>query len=119
MLYLFMNQRDKAALQKIIRYCNDIYKLIERFGDDYRIYEADFAYQYACSMCIIQIGELTTQLSEELRAASPEVPWQLIKGMRNLFAHDYARIDHEIVWETLKNSIPVLEKQCDDILGKE
>lgn len=38
---------------------------------------------------------------------------------RNLFAHDYARIDHEIVWETLKNSIPVLEKQCDDILGKE
>ena len=111
-----MNQKDRLILQKIGQYCSDIGKLIERFGDDYKIYESDFAFQYACSMCIIQIGELTAQLSEEMKETYSDVPWQQIKSMRNLFAHDYARVDHEIVWETLKSSIPELGKECGDIL---
>lgn len=111
-----MNQKDRLILQKIKQYCNDVEKLIARFGDGYKIYESDFAYQYACSMCIIQIGELTAQLSEEIKATYQDVPWQQIKSMRNLFAHDYARVDHEIVWETLKDNIPELEKKCGDIL---
>lgn len=113
-----MNPKDRILIQKIKQYCNDISRLRERFGDDYKFYESDFAYQYACSMCIIQIGELTGQLSEEIKTAVPEVQWQLIKGMRNLFAHDYARVDHEIVWETLRHNIPELEKKCEDILKR-
>lgn len=58
-----MNRKDKIVLQKIIQYCDDVEKLIRRFGDDFIVYESDFAYQYACCMCIIQIGELVTQLS--------------------------------------------------------
>ena len=114
-----MNPKDRLILQKIRQYCIDIRRLIERFGDDYKIYESDFAFQYACSMCIIQIGELTAQLSEEMKVTYPKVPWQQIKSMRNLFAHDYARVDHEIVWETLKDNIPELEKKCRDILDSQ
>ena len=112
-----MIQKDRTIIQKIRQYCNDIEALIERFGDDYTIYESDFAYQYACSMCIIQIGELTGQLSEEIKNASPDVPWNLIKGMRNLFAHDYSHVDNEIVWETLKSNIPELKRKCEEILS--
>lgn len=110
-----MSQKDKITIQKILQYCKDIEDLINRFGDSIQSYESDLAYQYACSMCIIQIGELVGQLSEELKAERQEVPWKLIKNMRNLFAHDYARVDNEIVWDTLKNSIPNLKEMCEKI----
>ncbi|MCM1233909.1 MAG: DUF86 domain-containing protein, partial [Ruminococcus flavefaciens] len=70
-------------------------------------------------MCIIQIGELVGQLSDELKNKRQEVPWKLIKNMRNLFAHDYARVDNEIVWDTLKNNIPDLKAKCEKILIEE
>lgn len=113
-----MNQKDKIIIQKILQYCKDIGELINRFGDDIQVYESDLAYQYACSMCIIQIGELTGQLSDELKNKRCEIPWKLIKNMRNLFAHDYTRVDNEIVWDTLKNNIPDLKEKCDKILNE-
>ena len=111
-----MNKRDKIILQKILQYCDDIEKLEYRFGNEYESYETDFAYQYAASMCIIQIGELTAQLSDEFKNNFSNVPWRLIKDMRNLFAHDYARVDNEIVWNTLQSNIPELEKECEKII---
>ena len=113
-----MSQKDKIIIQKILQYCKDIGEMINRFGDDIQVYVSDFAYQYACSMCIIQIGELVGQLSDELKNERQEVPWKLIKDMRNIFAHDYARVDNEIVWDTLKNNIPDLKQKCEKILGE-
>ena len=113
-----MSQKDKIIIQKILQYCKDIGEMINRFGDDIQVYESDFAYQYACSMCIIQIGELVGQLSEELKNERQEVPWRLIKDMRNIFTHDYARVDNEIVWDTLKNNIPDLRDLCKKIMDE-
>lgn len=48
-----MSQRDQIIIQKILQYCKDIDEMINRFGDDIKIYELDLAYQYACGMCII------------------------------------------------------------------
>ena len=113
-----MSQKDKIIIQKIVQYCKDIAEMINRFGDDIQIYKSDMAYQYACSMCVIQIGELVGQLSDELKNERQEVPWRLIKNMRNLFAHDYARVDNEIVWDTLKDNIPELQEKCEKILDE-
>ena len=114
-----MSQRDKIIIQKILQYCKDIGEIINRFGDDIHVYISDLAYQYACSMCIIQIGELAGQLSDELKNARHEVPWKLIKDMRNIFAHDYARGDNEIVGDTLTKSIPDLQEKCEKILEED
>ena len=69
-------------------------------------------------MCIIQIGELAGQLSDDFKSERREVPWRLIKDMRNIFAHDYSRVDNEIVWDTLKRSIPDLQDKCEKILAE-
>ena len=114
-----MSQRDKIIIQKILQYCKDVDAMVNRFGDDIQIYVSDLAYQYACSMCIIQIGELVGQLSDDLKNKRQAVPWKLIKDMRNIFAHDYARVDNEIVWDTLKNNIPDLKEKCKSILGED
>ena len=54
------------------------------------------------------VGEAASRLSDGFQDQHPEVPWRAIRGMRNLVAHDYGRIDHRIVWNTLKTDFPEL-----------
>ena len=67
-------------------------------------------------MCIIQIGELVGRLSDEFIEEHNDVPWHAIKAMRNLHAHDYERVDLEIVWDTLTNEIPELKETIEKML---
>jgi uncharacterized protein with HEPN domain len=52
------------------------------------------------------IGEATAHLSEETRAVIPELPFRKMRGMRNIVAHDYARVDVGIVWEVATIHLP-------------
>ena len=67
-------------------------------------------------MCIIQIGELTGQLSDEIRMAHPEIPWRIIKDTRNFYVHAYGSVDIPSVWETLQSDIPQLKNACEEML---
>ena len=47
----------------------------------------------AVAMCLMQIGELAGNLSDEFKDSHKEIPWRAIRGMRNVVAHEYANID--------------------------
>jgi len=113
-----MPKYDKriSILEKIIRYCGQIDKTTERFGKTYEIFYEDFDYQNACAMCIFQIGELASRLPEDFRAKYDQIPWKLIRGMRNMFAHEYEKMDIEELWETIKTDIPTLKAYCEEAL---
>jgi uncharacterized protein with HEPN domain len=55
----------------------------------------------------------------EIRLYSPESPWRLMGDLRNIVAHEYFRVDSEIVWDTLKNNLPELVDPLRHILEKE
>ena len=38
-----------------------------------------------------------------------------MRGMRNLFAHEYESVDKKLLWETLTKDIPVLYEQLQKI----
>ena len=111
------SDRNNAALAKMIRYCEEIELLLERFNRDYDCYTKDISFQYSCNMCIIQIGELVGRLSEDFIENHGSVPWHAIKAMRNLHAHDYENIDLEIVWNSLTEEIPSLKTELEEILN--
>ena len=67
-------------------------------------------------MCIVQVGELVSQLSDETKAQNKAIPWRIIKDTRNFYVHAYGAIDIPSVWDTLENDIPVLKTACEDIL---
>ena len=113
-----MNDRDREVIIKMIKYCHDISFLMEKYQSDFQTYKSDISFQYACNMCIIQIGELVSRLSDEFLELHSQIPWHAIKGMRNLHAHDYDRVDLSIVWNTLKEDVPELLKQLEEILGE-
>ena len=105
-----MKSEDKQILDRIIRYCNDVESLLTEYKNDFEIYKKKIAFQYSCNMCIIQIGELVGRLSDDFLSKHNEIPWYAIKAMRNLHAHDYDRVDLEIVWNTLTKDIPELKE---------
>ena len=105
-----MKNEDRSVLERIVKYCNDIESLLVEYGNSYEQYKNRISFQYSCNMCIIQIGELVGRLSDDFIEGHSEVPWYAIKAMRNLHAHDYERVDLEIVWNTLTEEIPDLKE---------
>lgn len=113
-----MKDKDREVVQKMIKYCCDIGFLMEKYQSDFQTYKTDISFQYACNMCIIQIGELVSRFSEEFFNMHQQIPWHAIKSMRNLHAHDYDRVDLSIVWNTLTEDIPDLLNQLECMLGE-
>ncbi len=65
----------------------------------------------AVIMKLLVIGELAAKVLEEdasFAQANPNVPWLKMKGMRNRMAHGYFELDHEVVWDTVRNAVPEL-----------
>ena len=112
-----MNKGDWQRLLHIRVYCEDIEKFINRFGKDFEVFINDRAYFNAVSMCVLQIGELANGLSEEFREETKnDMPWGMIRGMRNWLTHAYAETDESIIWETAVNDIPQLLEFCNRLL---
>lgn len=53
------------------------------------------------------MGEAIKRLSGEFRQ-HPEVPWDDVAGMRDIIAHQYDRLDLNIVWQVIQRNIPEL-----------
>jgi uncharacterized protein with HEPN domain len=86
-----------------------------RFGDDENIFIADEDYKNSICMNLMQIGELTTLLSDDFRNSTKNVVnWQKIKGLRNIFAHEYPKVDYSLIWDTIKVHIPALVRFCEE-----
>ena len=107
-----ISKRDYSILQHIIEYCDDIAEMVERFGNDIGAFESDKAYRNSCAMCILQIGELGGQLTQEFRMQHNQIPWNEIKAMRNIMAHAYGSISMQATWETICRDIPDLKEFC-------
>jgi uncharacterized protein with HEPN domain len=62
------------------------------------------------------IGEAARKISTKTREAYKEIDWGNITGMRDKLIHDYTGVDLEIVWKTVKEDVPELKKQIEDLL---
>ena len=54
------------------------------------------------------IGEAARRVSDGFRVAHAEIPWRQVIGQRNILAHEYGQIDHELLFRTASEDIPVL-----------
>jgi uncharacterized protein with HEPN domain len=110
-------RRDKAYLQDILDAIADIDKFLEKATEEefYRNKEK----QYAVLRALEIIGEATKTLSKEIRAKYRTVPWKDIAGMRDKLIHMYFGVKVDLVWETVKNKLPELKRQIEDMLKED
>jgi uncharacterized protein with HEPN domain len=61
------------------------------------------------------IGEASKKISIDTKQIYFEISWKEIAGMRDKLIHDYLGVDVEVVWRTIKEDIPILERQIREI----
>ena len=113
-----MNDKDYRTVVKMVERCEKIDAILEKFKRDFDAFLTDVAFQDACCMNVIQIGELVGRLSDELKDSYSSVPWAQIRAMRNFFAHDYGSAEPEFVWETLRQDVPALRRVLLEIIAE-
>jgi uncharacterized protein with HEPN domain len=57
------------------------------------------------------LAESTQRLSDELKAAHPDIDWRRISGFRNVLVHDYLSVNLIRVWEIIERNLPELKSK--------
>jgi uncharacterized protein with HEPN domain len=57
------------------------------------------------------IGEAAKKIPDSIRKKHSEIEWKKIAGLRDIIIHEYFEMDHEIIWDIVKNKLPILKKQ--------
>ncbi len=94
---------------------------IEAFlvGTTLEQFRADPKTQKAVTMDIAIIGEAARHVPDDIVAAAPEIPWSVMRGMRNRIMHGYFDVDVQIVWETSHQDLPPLVEPLRKLLQQQ
>ncbi len=107
-------EADRVRLLHILDAIRELEEHASTVTED--VLDQDAMLRYAVVKLIEVIGEAANLLTKELRQAHPEVPWNLVIGMRNRLVHDYFRIDTAVVAEVVRFHIRAPKPQVEAIL---
>jgi uncharacterized protein with HEPN domain len=62
------------------------------------------------------LGEAVKQVSGNLKAAHPEIPWRQIAGLRDKLIHEYFGVDLELIWKVVEDDLPHLRERVERLL---
>ncbi len=82
----------------------------DEFAEDFRI-------NFAVVRALEIVGEATKRLPMSLREEYPGIPWRGMAGLRDRIVHGYDTVDMEILWAVVKNEIPRIRPQLQQILS--
>ncbi|MBL7786191.1 MAG: DUF86 domain-containing protein [Chitinophagales bacterium] len=65
------------------------------------------------------IGEATKKIPADFKVKWTTISWRNMAGMRDKLIHDYMGVNYSIVWDVVKNIIPILKEQIEEIIKEE
>ena len=80
-------------------------------------FRADAKTLKAVAADLLIIGEAANHVPEDVQEAHPEVPWSVMRAMRNRIVHAYFDIDPDILWDTVQHDLPKLIEPLKRLLG--
>jgi uncharacterized protein with HEPN domain len=99
-----------------IDYIDDILFAIERIEEyslplQYEDFLTNNLHQDAIIRNIEIIGEAVKNLSNVFKDEFDEISWSNIAGTRDKLIHHYFGINYDIVWNIIREDLPVLKKK--------
>ena len=110
-----MDRRDIIVLQKILKEIKVLEDSMKGF--DMESFIASEDKKRATSMTLINIGELTTHLTDKFKTSTNEIPFKQIKNLRNIAAHGYHSLNFDFIWNTVKAHVPNLKSKIEELLN--
>jgi uncharacterized protein with HEPN domain len=104
--------RDEFYRKHILESIDKINKFI--IGVNYDKFEEDDLIRSAVIRELEIIGEAAGRFSNEFKEKYKQINWSEIVGMRNKLIHDYFDVDYSIIWKTIIDDLPKLEKDLAD-----
>ena len=95
----------------VLQYLDDIFEAIRNIEEDtagisFDEFVADRRRKDAVIRNFEVIGEATKKLSADFRDRYPTVAWKQVAGLRDVIAHGYFRVDYEVIWGIITNTMP-------------
>ena len=115
------SERIEDYLEHIAQTIQWATEYIERF-DSVNAFRQSQPDQDAVIGNIEIIGEAARKIQQhapQFVTAHPDLPWVEMRGMRNKMIHDYFDVDINVVWGTVKDDLPRLKQQVDDLLNEQ
>jgi uncharacterized protein with HEPN domain len=93
---------------------------IDRFiGDmDFTEYERDEKTKAAVERKMQILTEAVIRLESDSPEAYRDIDWKGYRGMGNFLRHSYHRVSDEIVWNTVKDDLPLLRRTVEKALQR-
>ncbi|MBW4461353.1 MAG: DUF86 domain-containing protein [Nodosilinea sp. WJT8-NPBG4] len=85
----------------------------------FEVFEDDETVLKAVLYDFIIIGEASANIPDEIQQRYSDLPWRLMKDMRNIAAHEYFQLDTPTIWRTIHRSLPPLVEPLQSILERE
>ncbi|MFO8111796.1 MAG: DUF86 domain-containing protein [Desulfosalsimonadaceae bacterium] len=87
-------------------------------GMDFEQFKADTKTVDPVVRNIEIIGEAASHVPEKITADNPDIPWQDMRDMRNVLAHEYFGVNEKIIWNTIQEDLLPLVQQLTNLLAK-
>jgi uncharacterized protein with HEPN domain len=65
------------------------------------------------------IGEASKKVPDDFKSAHTEINWTAMARMRDKLIHHYFGVDYSLVWNTVQENIPELERQLKRLIETE
>lgn len=113
-----MSKRDWKLYVEDVLEC---IKKVEKYtGDmDFTLFKKDDKTVDAVIKNLETIGEAAGHIPDDIKARHKDIPWKEIVGLRNRIVHGYFNIDLKIIWGVIKQELPTLKIQLENILKEE
>ena len=105
--------KNKVIVEKIQKY---ISKVLEYTKDTtYDDFINNSILVEACVFNLSQIGELANKIGKDFENSHSSIPWRVMYGLRNKIVHDYEGVNLVLIWDIVKEDLPELNAQLEDL----
>lgn len=103
-----MSERSALAwLRDARRYALEAHDIAHALNAD--AFDRSRRDQLAIQFCLAVVGEALNEISKDVQALAPEIPWRATYNLRNRLIHGFWLVDTEIVLDIAQNwTIPLV-----------
>jgi uncharacterized protein with HEPN domain len=106
---------ERAALVDMLEFVHEIRSFVQ--GRSRQDLDTDRTLLRALERMLELVGECARRVSEGTRHAHPSIPWRAMIGMRNIIAHEYGRVDLDLVWRTAQRDMPPVTEALERVVA--